>query len=201
MLGVLCLLAGCTSKNEELQKANTDLQDQNKQMKEDLASRDDYIETVTQSVNEVYSALESVRSHEKLILSEAEKMEARKKLTSLDIRAKLLNQIALIDTELQANRKSISNLQTRVGAYKNQYAGVKKMIEVLKATIDEREQSIALLERQVRGLENLVSEKTHMVEEKDSILAEQYVQIEAQRRQIATGYYVVGTRKELEDKG
>src|SRR2546425_2612465 len=122
IFGALLLLSGCTSKNEELQKANGELQNQNRQLKEDLVSRDDYIESVTQSVNDVYSALESVRSHEKLILGEAEKMEARKKLTSLDVRAKLLNQIAVIDTELQTHRRSIASLQTKVSAYKTQYA-------------------------------------------------------------------------------
>jgi hypothetical protein len=201
ILGVILLLSGCTSKNEELQKANSDLTDQNKLLKEDLRSRDEYIESVTQSVNDVYSALETVRSREKLIMSEAEKMEARKKLTSLDIRAKLLSQIAVIDTELQTNRRSISNLQSKVSAYKYQYTGVKQMIAVLQSTIEEREQSIADLEKQIRGLEDIVNEKTKMVEEKDSILAEQYVTIEAQRRQLATGYYIVGTRRELEEKG
>ena len=52
----LCLTLGCNN-NDELAKLNADLETQNATLVRDLMSRDEYIDTVTQSINDINTSL------------------------------------------------------------------------------------------------------------------------------------------------
>ena len=78
--------------------------------------------------------------------------------------------------------------------FKGQIAGLNTLIENLKASIAEREQSITQLQAKVEGLQATMAEKTKQIEEKDMTISDQ-------QRTMNTGFYVVGTRDELRKKG
>ncbi len=198
---ILIVLAGCQNKNPEMEQKLADLQNQNRQLSQEVSSRDEYVETVTQTVNAVYANLETVRAKEKLLLHQANEMEAKKKLTNQEVRVNLLRQISEIDSNLQNNRKSVANLQSKINNYKTQYVGLKAMVANLKQTITEREQSIAELELRVQGLESQISEKTRLITQRDSIIDKQHSLIGTQQTKITTSFYVIGTRRDLEQKG
>jgi hypothetical protein len=198
---ILALVWGCNNRAEELEKQNTDLQASNRQLTQDLTERDSYVDVVTQSINDVYTSLESVQAKERALLKETNEMESGKKLTREEVRAKLLDKIKVIHTTLSDNQKTVAELQTKVNTFKNQYAGLKKMVVNLKKTIEERELAIADLTTRVHGLENDVAEKTRVIGEKDVTINDQHNTINQQYKQITTAYYVAGTRSELEKKG
>jgi outer membrane murein-binding lipoprotein Lpp len=200
VLAAVLIISGC-GKNDELEKRNAELQTKHSQLEQELASRDEYIENITSSVNEVYSNLETIRSKEKLVMNESNQLEAAKKLTREEIRQRLLSEISSIDTTLQKNRKKIDDLQSKVNSYRAQFASLRVLVTNLKKTIEEREASIAQLELKVKGLETEVGEKTQMLAERDSTITGQRATIEAQTHKMNTGFYVVGTRKDLESKG
>jgi len=198
---LLVATIGCNNKSEQLEKLNTELQAKNSELANDLSARDEYIDTVTQTINDIYSNLESVRSREGVVLKESNEIESKKKLTSRDIREKLLVEVSLIDSSLKVNRKRITDLQSKLNSAKKQYTGLKNMVAALKQTIEEREATIAQLEQKITALETEVSTKTQMLVQSDSVIQQQHGIIDAQHSEINRAYYIVGTRRELESKG
>ncbi len=188
------LLWGCNGRTEELEKQNATLQQQNSDLARDLTAQDEYIDEVVTSVNEVYQSIESARATEKNLLSESKDIEGTKTRTKTEVRKDLLERITTVNDNLQENRKKVADLQKKVNASRKQYASLQTMVDNLRATLTEREQSIAALENRVRGLEGEIAEKTDLVRQKDLV-------IDSQKKEMATVYYVVGTRSELEKKG
>lgn len=195
------LIWGCNNRAEELEKQNANLQSSNHQLTQDLTERDSYVDNVTQSINEVYSSIETVQAKERSLLKETSELESGKKLTRQEMRAKLLDKITVIHTTLVNNQKTVADLQTKVNSFKSQYAGLKKMVVNLKKTLEERELAIADLTQRVQSLESDVAEKTRVIGEKDLVINDQSNKLNAQHQQITTAYYIAGTRNELEKKG
>ena len=197
---ILCLLMGC-NKNDELEKQNTDLQNQNAVLVRDLTARDEYIDTVTQAINDVTTSLELTDSKQQELLKESGNVESLKKHTGRELRGKILQQIASIDSNLLRNRRRLKELEARIKSYHTQFAGLNKMIASLESTLNDREQSMAQLERKVKGLETEIAEKTELVAKRDSVITSQSTTIAQQRTRINTAYFIMGKRDELEKKG
>jgi len=200
-IGALIILAGCNTRNAEMEKQNADLQSKNAQLTQELTSRDEYVETVTNSINEITSSLEGLKNKENLVLNEANTLETKNKQTSKEIREHLLKQITVIDSTLKSDRKRISDLQSKLSSYRAQFAGLKNMVNNLKQTVEEREQTIAQLTAKIGGLETQLGEKNKLITERDSTIQVQHSTIDEQRKTINTGFYIIGNRKDLENKG
>jgi uncharacterized coiled-coil protein SlyX len=202
---ILCVcavvIAGCDTRSKELEKQNAELQAKNNEIYKELTTRDEYIEQVMAEINAMHESLQGSREKEKLILSETNKIESVKKASSVEIRQQMLDQLAEIDSGLKNNKKKLSDLQARVSSNRKQIAGLNKMVESLKQTIEEREQSIAALETRVKDLETEVSNKSVMIAQRDSTINEQQSVITQQTSKINTGFYIIGTRGELERQG
>src|SRR6266852_163479 len=127
LVGILCLATGC-NKNDELEKQNTDLQNQNSVLVRDLSARDEYIDTVTQAIDDVNASLELAGSREQELLKESGNVESAKKRTGRELRGRILAQIAAIDSNLMKNRRRLNELQSRIKSYHTQFAGLNKMI-------------------------------------------------------------------------
>ncbi|HEV8537782.1 MAG TPA: hypothetical protein VGR15_02565 [Bacteroidota bacterium] len=190
----LCMLIWAGCNNGELEQQNADLQNKNNQLTQDMAMRDQYVDSVTQAITDVYNSLESVRLKEGTVLRETTEMEAKKRLTSQEVRQKLLEQVSLIDSTLKQDRHRIADLQSKLQSSKSQYAGLKNMVASLKQTIEAREATIAQLEEKITGLIAEVNTKTQIINQRDSLIAQQHGEINR-------AYYIVGKRRELEDKG
>lgn len=181
-------LAGCTKQ------ADVELEQKNAQLNSDLAARDQYIEEVVSAINSVYSDLEAARAKQKRMLKEAESREKMKTLSSADIRQQVMHRIADIGNVLQESRKRIAGLESKLRSSTKQYQSLDEMVANLKKTLEEREQMVAQLEEAVRVRDGQLSEKLREIAEKDS-------QIRDQQNAINTAYYIVGTRRELKEKG
>jgi uncharacterized protein YoxC len=188
------VIGGCQKREDELAKKNATLQNTNSQLNQDIAARDEYIDKIVDSINDVYTSIENVQAKEKSLLKETTELESNKKLTRDQIRARLIERINMIRTTLSDDHKRLRDLQAGLAASRKQYAGLEKMVASLQKTIEERDQSIAELGKRVEGLEQEVHEKGLMLSQKDSIIGTQY-------RQITTAYYIAGTREQLEKMG
>jgi PBP1b-binding outer membrane lipoprotein LpoB len=191
---VAVLIGGCSGRTDELERQNAELRNKSSELSADLSSRDAYIDTVTQSINEIYANLEGVRSNEKMIASETNGIESGKQVTNREVRERILSQLSTINENMAGNRKKLADVQAKMASYRTQFSGLKKMVATLKKTIEDREQAIAALETKVHGLESDLTEKTRVVSEKEAVIT-------AQTTKINTAYYVVGKRSDLEQKG
>jgi peptidoglycan hydrolase CwlO-like protein len=200
ILTAIFVVTGCQPSAEQ-EKKMTELQTQNKQLYQEISSRDEYIESVTQAVNNVYKNIESVRSKETALLHQTNEMETKKLLSNQEVRANLLHEISTIDSNLKDNQKTLVSLQSKINTYRTQYAGLKVMVANLNQTIHEREASIADLQQRVERLETAIGEKAKLITQRDSVIEEQTTTIDAQKTRINTAFYVIGTRSDLEEKG
>jgi predicted nucleic acid-binding Zn-ribbon protein len=200
LVGVIALssvlVIGCSNKDkeEELQKQLDVVRSEQTSMHQDIIDRDKYFEDVVNSVNSVYADLEKVRTKEAQLVERSGGPEGPIQFANADSRNRLIENINDIGLALKENRKKIADLQTRTKSFKGQIAGLNTLIGNLKQTLQEREQSIAQLEGRVQGLESSVAEKTKVLSEKEALIVDQ-------QHRINTGYFVIGTRKELKEKG
>lgn len=191
---ILALAGGCTDRVNELEQQKSAAESVNKQLTEDMAAKDEYIDKVSDGINEVYTSIEDVKAKEKSILREANAMEKSKKLSNEETRARLMDRIGFIRETLGQDHKRLLDLQNRLSSSKRQYAGLQKMVENLKKTVEEKDQTIADLGKRVDGLEQEVSLKTRTIAQRDSVIG-------VQQGEITRAYYIAGTREQLEQKG
>lgn len=198
MLAALCvvIVAGCSNrdKEEELQKQLSERQNDRVSMQQIIAEKDKYVEEVIQAVNDVYKDLEIARVKEGRLKQRAGGTEPSAGSVTLDSRAKLLQDISEIGTNLKENRKRIGDLQSRVKTYHLRIASLDTLVTTLRTSLEERERSIAELQTHVQGLEATLAEKTKALQENENIINDQ-------ERKLNTAFYVVGTRDELKKKG
>ncbi|MGH9425637.1 MAG: hypothetical protein ACRD2L_04930 [Terriglobia bacterium] len=198
VLTALCamLMIGCSNKEkeEQLQQQLSKAQSDQAALQQSITERDKYFEDVMRAINEVYADLETARAKEAQLVERTGGTEGPAQITNADTRQKLLKSIDDIGSALKENRKKIADLQSRMKKFRGEIAGLNKLVDNLKQSLQEREQSIARLEVRVQGLEATVAEKAKMIEEKESV-------IDRQQKTMNTGFYVVGTRKELKEKG
>lgn len=188
------IIAGCNNREQELQQQLSKAQSDQAALKQSITDRDKAFEEVMKAINDVYADLEKARSKEAKLVERAGGGEVPPEITNAATRQTLLNNINEIGTTLKENRKKINGLQARVKTFKGEVASLNTLIGNLKQSLQEREQSIAQLEAKVKGLETTVAENTKAISERDNT-------IEEQKKTMNKAFYVVGTRKELKEKG
>jgi hypothetical protein len=189
------ILAGCGKSPEQ-----TEMERQNAQLKQELASKDRFVEDVTSTINDIHNKLENTWALEKNILRRNPTFEEGKMLSGPDMKAKIMDRISTISSILSENRKKVALLQQKLAESKTQYAALSKMADDLKITLDDREKSIAMLQTQVMNLQSEVTSKTQVIAARDETIAERDAAIENQTKQINTVYYVAGKKGELKEK-
>ena len=191
---VVLVLSGCNDRAKELEQEIAKVRGESSTLQQDIAAREKYLEEVMQAVNQVYKDIEHAKSKEAKLVEKAQGTEGGTMFTSEQMRKAVLDQISAIGSNLKDNRMKIVDLQRKLKASVTKYASLDELVQNLKLTIEQREQSIALLQAKVLGLEGTVAEKTRLVQEKEAIIDEQV-------NRINTVYFVVGTRDELKKKG
>jgi outer membrane murein-binding lipoprotein Lpp len=189
-------IAGCADKEKEAQLQTQLEKNQTDRTSLQLAldDRNQFVEEILKSVNEIYVDLEKARSKEGKLIPAGSAAEETPWVSSPDARVRVLKNIEEIGTALSDSRKKIGDLQSRIRKYRGEVANLNALLENLKTSLQEREAAIAQLKGQVEGLEQTVAEKTRLVGEKELV-------IEEQKRELGKVFYVAGTRKELEEKG
>jgi predicted nuclease with TOPRIM domain len=194
LVALVLLFTGCDNRSDQLEKEKAQLQ-------EAVKSRDEFIQTVLESINEVHNKLETARARENTIVRQTGALEEGKVLVNAENRVNIMHQIEDIDATLSENRKELADLETKLKSSKIQYASLNKMVDNLRESLDEREQSITQLSGRVESLENDVAEKTRLVAEKEAVINQRDSTIRDQQDMLNTAYYVVGDKDDLENKG
>jgi hypothetical protein len=187
LLVVPLIVAGCGNPSEELQNRNNELTRQ-------LAEKDQFINEVTGTLGEIYGKVETAWAEHKKVVRAAESVEGGVTLTRAQMKERVLDRITGISSALSENRKKVNLLERRLKESGSKYTGLEKLVEELKTTIHERDQSIVELWERIRNLE------TDVVQKADIIAAHEET-IKVQAKRMSTVYYVVGTRDTLKNRG
>ena len=194
------LLASCTGgqKTERLTS-------QNDSLAVAVAQKDSVLNEVFSSLSTVTENLNAIKSRENIINENIDKGEIPKGTTT-----QINEDIEAINQLLIANRQTIARLQQSADQLKKanvKIGSFEKLIAQLNAQIESKDQEIKILKQnlenmhvqdaelteQVSGLNTLVSGLTA---EKTSLEGE----VKTQNNILNTGYYIVGSEKELLSK-
>lgn len=120
-------------------------------------------------------------------------LKVEQKLTAPS-RSEALESIALLSASIQRTKEKIGELESRLRKSGVKTAGLQKMVTNLKRSVAEKQEQVAMLTGQVNSLQTQVTglETTVQLDQ---------VAIEDKRRELATIYVTVGSKKELANNG
>ena len=199
-LFVLLLLAYCTGgqKTERLTS-------QNDSLAVAVAQKDSVLNEVFSSLSTVTENLNAIKSRENIINENIDKGEIPKGTTT-----QINEDIEAINQLLIANRQTIARLQQSADQLKKanvKIGSFEKLIAQLNAQIESKDQEIKILKQNLENMHVQVAELTEQVSglntqvsgltaEKTSLEGE----VKTQNNILNTGYYIVGSEKELLSK-
>ena len=182
------IMAGCGKSKEQIEMEN-----QITKLKEEIASKDRFVEDVTSTINDIHNKLETTWAMQKNIVQKTPTVENGKVLSQVDLKTRIMDRISNISTIITENRKKIANLQHILAEQKTPYAGLSLLVDDLKKSLDEREKTIDSMRTQVQNLEGDIASKIKTITVRDET-------IENQTKQMNKVYYVAGKKNELEEK-
>jgi len=112
-----------------------------------------------------------------------------------------LDRIAAVRTSIARSKERIQNLEERIQKSGIKMAGLQRMVANLKTSVAAKEEQVSLLTSRVNLLNNKVTVLATTVQETQDTLASRDRTIEDKRRELATVYYVMGTKKDLKKAG
>lgn len=116
-------------------------------------------------------------------------------------REEALERIAVLRTSIAQNKERIQTLEASVKKDGVKMKGLQNLIANLKKSVAEKEEQVAMLNDQVNELHTQVTGLTETVAAREDTLRTRDMQVEEKRREVATVYYAVGSKKELEQAG
>ncbi len=190
---LLLMFAGCGKQNE--------LEQRNKELQQQLAEKDKFIEDVTSTINDIHNTIESTWAMEKGVVQQTVSNEGAKPENVAEIKQKIFDRITAMHNLLSENRKRVVALEKKLKNAGTEYAGLEKMVADLKQNIEDRDKAIADLNTRVQGLENDVQQKSQTIAEREKTIADREQTIGEKTKQLNTVYYVAGKRDDLKKKG
>ena len=112
-----------------------------------------------------------------------------------------LDRIATMRESIQRNKQRIRQLESSLHKNGIKVAGLQKMVTGLKHSVEEKEAIVAELTTQVESLHTQVTGLQTEVAVTQDTLRERDQTLEERRRELATIYYVIGSKKELANAG
>ena len=178
--------AALWTRNQQTSTAYANLQ------AEQETSRQRYAQTLD-AIAEIQDSLNAITPDETGRRLRPDNLVAEQKL-SQPSREQALESIALLNASIQRTKERITELEARLKKSGVRIAGLQKMVANLKQSVTEKEEHIAMLTTRVDALQTQVTGLVTQVQENE-------VAIEDKRRELATVYVAVGTKKELADQG
>lgn len=210
LLFLVIVVSACNGDEiERLEKANQALL-------QSKASQDSILGGYMSAFTTFDENLEAIKARENIISQQTFSGESEEMS-----REKVLNDISLINDLLAQNRQIIDDLNSRLARSEGDQSQLRKLISRLESQLVERDQEIAALKVNLeemnftaeslnRRLDTMVYAREQLVQltsgqrvrmtAQDSTLADQQGLIDIQTRAMNTGFYVVGTAKDLKEQ-
>lgn len=197
---VLLMLASCNSNSEKLKQ----LQMENDSLVAAATQTKAEFDELLSTLNEVEDGFSQIKDAENYLTVQA---QANNDLTP-STRERLANDMRMIQQTLQNNREQLAKLQKQYDNSRYQSAEMKKTIARLTQEIESKSQMIASLQQElskkdvkIAELSQSLTELAGTVDQLSTETKAQQQELAAQEKQLNTGYYVFGTKKELKEQG
>jgi uncharacterized coiled-coil protein SlyX len=158
-----------------------------------------YAETID-AIVEIQDSLSAIALGDTTVRMLAGDLLAEQRLRSPDGR-EALDRIAVLRAGILRSKAMIHELESRLHASGNRIAGLERMVARLKQTVSEKEEFVARLSTQVDSLQTRVVGLVTEVQQSQDTLRIREQTLTEKQRELATVFYVVGTRKDLTASG
>jgi hypothetical protein len=188
-------LVSCNNKEKEPNPLADSLANVNKQLANQLVTKDSTMILFMSSFNEIQDNLDSIKTKEKLIINSSRGEDAvnKKDQIKADIQAiysmmaKSRGNLAYLSSKLKAAGKEKLQADSTI-------AEMQKMVEKLNQQLTEKDGEIAALKAELEKLKIDYSTLTANFKSKEE-------ESNLRQAELNTAYYLVATEKELTEKG
>ncbi len=161
--------------------------------------QDRYSRTI-QAIAEIQDSLDAISPGSGGLPANSESFENERRMGGPSGQ-QALDRIAVLRTSIKHSKERIVQLEANVKESGIQVAGLQRLIGNLKKSVAEKEQLVADLSTRVEALNTQVTGLSVAVQETQDTLRTRDQQLEERRRELATVYYVIGSKKELSESG
>lgn len=188
---LLVLIFAVSCNNTEMEQ----LKQENETLKKELGQREEDVKNFMQVFNEIEENLAQVRIKEKLIVKNSASNENGDRVASVksDIRA--------IDALMQKNRENLKNLSNKLKSSKGANNELRRMIENMETMIKDKDREIMELVGQLEDLNFEVQDLYSSISDLKLENLEQSRMIDLQEKELNRAWYIIGSKKELREKG
>jgi uncharacterized protein (DUF3084 family) len=152
------------------------------------------------AIAEIQDSLSAISLGDANVKMTSNGLQSEQQLSGPD-KAQALDRIAVLRSSILRSKERIRQLESSLKVSGNKVAGLQKMIANLKQTVTEKEQLVTELSTRVDSLQTQVTGLATQVQESEETIKARDQAIEDKRRELATVYYLVGSKKDLTAKG
>jgi hypothetical protein len=209
LLAVVLSLGACAGKDvgsrsetahQALDERNQILTEENARLTQQLQAAETADAEAAATIAEVQAGLEEIRGQELKILKRTLDV-TREGQTRVSTREILADEIGTIRTAIRQNLDKLARLEKERRASGQKVASLQKLVDELKRSLEEKDTTIATLQKTVVDLDEKVRTQEGFLLAKDTLIQERDSVIEAKTREINTAYVAVAGKKVLKDKG
>ncbi len=196
ILGI-AIVAAFTSCNQKEKAQIAQLQAEKAQMAKEASSKDSVINQFFESLNEIETSLGEIKSKEATISKET----AKGGELSKDSRARINDDIKVINDLMNKNKRSISWLRKQLKASNIRIEELQKMIEKTNLLLVEKDSTITQLKDNLAKLNfsiQSLNDTLTTVKQENTKLASV---VATKTNEMNQAYFIMGTEKQLVAKG
>ncbi len=154
-------------------------------------------------INEVEDNFRKIKETENYLTEQSQAGGELSKST----KERITNDMQLLTETLKKNKEQIQKLQQQMKSSGLKSTELQKRLDALVTEVDEKTKSIASLQEQLEKQNIIIAEQGQKIQEQSTAIDQQKTAIDQQTQQISaqdkslnTGFYVFGTKKELEEE-
>lgn len=158
------------------------------------------ISSISAEMEKVYAQVDSMREMQDKIRSMASKMRGGE-INAADGGASIDETFAKLEKTLANNQKQLASLENKLKKTGQENAMLSRMIDELKKTLGEKEQQVNELQGEITRLQGEVEGWKSQYALAEYEKGKNQTELDNAQDNLNVAYYVIGTKKELEDKG
>lgn len=194
---ILALAVGVVAcENAENEQRIAELEAANEELMQESAEKDSVLRAFDETFTMIHRNLAMIREGEESIRLESKDVEL-----SADQRAAIEAEIQDINALLQANKEQVQQLNSRISKYQGDANRYNNLIASLESQIASKDQEIEDLKKNLVAANFTIEILNKMNEELANEIRSSQGTVERLTDEANEVYYVVGTFKELKEKG
>ncbi len=146
-------------------------------------------------LNEISEELDKVMAAEQLIVS-----ESSKEVMTGDIAQKIKRNIKLMNDALETSKKKVAMLEQQMNKGGSHYSELDKTVQRLTANLQDRSHAVDSLVAVLNSRNQRISDLDKQLSELAKENQQKSQQLKKQTDELNTGWYVLGSSRELQDK-